>query len=71
MGRVPRSPSAPCSALPLYPRLITRWTVKYISQTITNDKLLIKSKQKENDQNDRAMYILVRSSFFLSLTLKP
>lgn len=53
MGRVPRSPSAPCSALPLYPRLITRWTVKCISRTITNDKLLIKSrKQKENDQND-------------------
>lgn len=52
MGRVPRSPSAPCSALPLYPHLITRWTVKYISRTITNDKLLIKSKQTENDQND-------------------
>lgn len=44
MGRVPRSP--PCSAMPLYPCLITHWTVKYTSWPIINDKQLIKATRK-------------------------
>lgn len=48
MGRVPRSPAAPHSALPLYPCLITHWTVKYTSWPITDDKQLIKETRKKN-----------------------
>lgn len=44
MGRVPRSP--PCSAMPLYPCLITHWTVKYTSWPITSDKRLIKATRR-------------------------
>lgn len=47
MGRVPRSPQAPCSAMLLHPCLITHWTVKYTSCPITNDKQLIKATRKK------------------------